>query len=97
MRDDGGRDIGCSGRDHRTTQDYGIDALILVTGAGGEAFEIVVRESPIVDCLLDANKRTAAQDLTGQPSHPEEVGLTLRLLGSLLLADTIAHYEHQGA
>ena len=48
--------------------DTGIDALILVTGTGpaSDAYEIVVRESMIADCLRDEDIRVAAQDLVGQ-------------------------------
>ncbi len=44
----------------------GIDALILVNGTEGGAYEIVVRESTIADCLQDENSRAVAQDLVNQ-------------------------------
>ena len=43
-----------------------VDALILVTGSDGDAFEIVVRESTIADCLQDEDIRAAAQGLVDQ-------------------------------
>lgn len=43
-----------------------VDALILVTGSDGDAFEIVVRESTIADCRPDEDVRAAAQDLVDQ-------------------------------
>lgn len=44
----------------------GIDALILVTGTDGDAYEIVVKESTISDCLQDDDSRAVAQDLVDQ-------------------------------
>ena len=44
----------------------GIDALILVSGTEGDAYEIVVRESTIVDCLQNEDSRAVAQDLVQQ-------------------------------
>lgn len=41
----------------------GVDALIQVAGSDGDAFEIVVRESTIADCLQDEDIKAAAQDL----------------------------------
>ncbi|MDN3445797.1 hypothetical protein [Microbacterium sp. APC 3901] len=44
----------------------GIDASILVTSSDGDAYEIVVRESTIADCLQDEDSRAVAQDLVDQ-------------------------------
>jgi len=44
----------------------GTDALILVTGTSGDAREIVVTESTIIDCLNEEDLRTAAQALVNQ-------------------------------
>ena len=43
-----------------------IDALIVVAGPDGEAYEIVVRESTIADCLQEEDSRAVAQDLVDQ-------------------------------
>jgi len=43
-----------------------VDALIAVSGTGGEAYEIVVRESTITDCLQGEDSRAVAQQLVNQ-------------------------------
>lgn len=48
------------------SHENGVDALILVTGRGSDAFEIVVRESTIADCLQAEDITAAAQDLVDQ-------------------------------
>lgn len=48
--------------------DNGADALILITGTStdSDAYEIVVVESTIAECLQDEDIRDAAQDLVDQ-------------------------------
>lgn len=44
----------------------GIDAWILVTSSDGDAYELVVKESTIADCLQDEDRKAVAQDLVDQ-------------------------------
>lgn len=51
------------------SHENGIDALIVVVGTDGtddEAYEIVVRESTIADCLQGDDSRAVAQQLINQ-------------------------------
>jgi hypothetical protein len=48
------------------SHENGIDALIAVSGTDGEAYEIVIRESTIADCLQGKDSRAVAQQLVNQ-------------------------------